>query len=362
MLSGVTRAPGNRDEERPWSLSHVGVVADRSVGVMLIDGRGVVHDATAGACELLGVGSLDELRSEGHAVCEQLRVALGEAAPLSQSFDLSFDVCGSARVLRCHVHTLTEDDRLAYLVLLQGAAHVAAIERAVLLADRAQMLGSVHMMAAHDLRDSLNSMTVNLELLSRTLEDEDAGQTPAIRQRCMAALRREVNRLALETGSALEESRLGAEPAGRVRLAKIIESIGSMLRNRALRQRVAVHFVPPANEIEVVGKASELRHAMFNLAVNGLDAMPGGGDLTFDLAAAGPTAVISVSDTGGGLPPDLRSRVWDLFVSTKPEGLGLGLHVVKRVAASHGGTVTVDDREEGVTVTMRLPLIRSKDS
>jgi len=251
---------------------------------------------------------------------------------------------------------LTEGDHLAYLVLVQAADHIATIERAVTLASRAQMLGSVHVMAAHDLRDSLNSMTLNLELLSRTLGDETPdSHVVALQQRCMTALRQELKQLALSIGGALEESRPVTEAVGRVRLTKIIESVAAAVRGGALRQRVAVRFTPPAHEIDVMGKASELRHAVFNLAANALDVMPEGGTLTFGLSNDGGRAVIAVSDTGGGVPADMRARVWDLFISSKREGLGLGLHVVKRIAASHGGTVTMDAGAAGTTVTMCLP-------
>jgi signal transduction histidine kinase len=342
--------------EMGWT-GHASVLADPEVGVMLLSSTGHLHTATQAACELFGATQVDELR----AIVERfagLFVDVGRLSTgASRSVEVEGRVHGAPRVVRCDVRTLSGDERCALLVLAQPAGRAEAIETAVRLASRAQMLRAVQAIAAHDFRDSLNSISINLELMSRTFEPGPVSERNAeLQQHCLRALRQELTRLAASTGNALEESIVPVGEGRRVALADVILSTIAVLRSRAQRQRVTVHFDAPTTHIEVVGHRDQLRHAVFNLATNALEAMPGGGELRFDLTIEGGTAVLSVSDTGTGIPDEVRSKVWDLLFSTKEEGLGLGLHVVKNVAASHGGSVELDRRETGLTCAMRLPV------
>ncbi len=231
------------------------------------------------------------------------------------------------------------------------------LERAVRLASRSEMLGTLHTQAAHDFRDSLNAMTINVELLSRTISDGQVEpRERALQERCLDSLRRELKRLAESTGRALEESRPERTGVQRVALDALVDAVIASVHRRAQRQSVTLTFARPPTQLEVMGDADELRLALFNVTINGLEAMENGGELTFALTAEAPEALLAVSDTGAGIPVDIRPRVWDLFFSTKPQGLGLGLHVARSVIASHGGTVALDPPGTGVTFRMRLPL------
>jgi signal transduction histidine kinase len=339
-----------------WT-GHVSVLADPEVGVMLLSANGHLHTATEEACNLFGAATVNELRPLVER-CASLFIEVGRLSNgASRSVEVEGQVGGVARAIRCDVRALSGDERFAFLVLAQPAGRAATIDTAVRLASRAQMLRAVQSMAAHDFRDSLNALSINIELMSRTLEPGPPSErNTELQQHCLRALKLELSRLAASTGIALEESIVPVGEGRRVALADVIVSTVAVLRSRAQRQRVTMHFDPPAAHIEVVGQRDQLRHAVFNLATNALDAMPGGGELWFELTRQGETAVIAVSDTGTGIPEEVRSKVWDLLFSTKEEGLGLGLHVVKTVAASHGGSVEFDRRESGLTCSMRLPV------
>jgi signal transduction histidine kinase/CheY-like chemotaxis protein len=109
----------------------------------------------------------------------------------------------------------------------------------------------------------------------------------------------------------------------------------------------------------VLGDASELRDVLVNIIFNAVDAMPGGGRLTFAAEQRDEKVVVTVEDTGSGMSPEVRSRVFDPFFTTKGvEGMGLGLSVSYGVIRRHGGTIKVESEVgHGSTFRVVLPLV-----
>jgi signal transduction histidine kinase len=119
-------------------------------------------------------------------------------------------------------------------------------------------------------------------------------------------------------------------------------------------ERAYAEGIPP-----LTGDAARLEQAVLNLCVNAVEAMPEGGTLVVAtrLGGGGTEAVVEVRDTGAGIAPENLERVFKPFVSTKPLGTGLGLPLVARVAAAHGGRVTVESEVgRGTTFRLHLPV------
>ena len=101
-----------------------------------------------------------------------------------------------------------------------------------------------------------------------------------------------------------------------------------------------------------------LRQALLNLALNGCQAMPNGGKLTMSAKTDKDRRIaLMVEDTGVGIPADKLDRIFDLYFTTKPEGSGIGLSIVYRIAQLHGGEIEVQSTEgRGTTFRLWLPL------
>ena len=100
-----------------------------------------------------------------------------------------------------------------------------------------------------------------------------------------------------------------------------------------------------------------MRRVFTNLALNAVQAMPDGGKLTLNMQATGEAALLSVEDTGVGIPEEHLSKIFIPLFTTKAKGQGFGLPVCKRLVEAHGGTIEVESQVgKGSTFTVKLPL------
>ena len=134
-----------------------------------------------------------------------------------------------------------------------------------------------------------------------------------------------------------------------------------MLRLKLAQSKITLRFEPPARPLVVEGQQGQLQQVLLNLIINSMQAMPDGGTITLTLDAqlreSGPVAVVELSDTGTGIPDNIRDRIFDSFLSGRPGGTGLGLAIAKRVLNSHYGDLTlVTSSPAGTTMRLTLPL------
>jgi two-component system NtrC family sensor kinase len=121
-------------------------------------------------------------------------------------------------------------------------------------------------------------------------------------------------------------------------------------------QPIRVVFTPAPDLPSVVGNADQLRQVFLNLTLNAIEAMPNGGTLTVHTIAGPTVALIEIQDTGGGVPAELRPRLFEPFFTSKPNGTGLGLSISAHIVTQHGGQIEVESVEsQGSTFRVVLP-------
>lgn len=146
-----------------------------------------------------------------------------------------------------------------------------------------------------------------------------------------------------------------------VDLHATIREIVQLLK-RTIDKKVRVAEDLRASDFHVMADGSQMYQVLLNLCLNARDAMPDGGDLRLATRNAGTSIVISVADTGSGVPEEIRARIFEPFFTTKPadRGTGMGLAMVRAIARNHGGAVSLDSETgKGSVFHVTLPVSRA---
>jgi two-component system, NtrC family, sensor histidine kinase HydH len=212
---------------------------------------------------------------------------------------------------------------------------------------------------AHELRNPLSTMMVNLKLLAEDLRNPKANNED-VRRRALQrveVLRREAERLQGLFDDFLRTTgpcRLERKTVNLHDLATHIAHFFEPLAKSHNVELIVQHDGPPP--VASVD-ADLLNQAILNLVINAQEAMPQGGRITIQTRRDGDTAVITITDTGVGISPEQRDRIMRPFFSTKGTGTGLGLSVTRRIIHEHGGSLDFTSQPgHGTTFTIRLPI------
>ena len=213
------------------------------------------------------------------------------------------------------------------------------------LADLGQMASHI----AHEVRNNLSPVTLYLSLLRRRLNADSAAlQTLTKVEAGLAALETTVSDLLSFT--AHRPPNWQNFVVGDL-VTEVCESMAPQME----AQHVELDVDVPPNTV-LYADRELVRRALLNLVINALDVMPEGGDLVVTSYDGAGSFEIEVADSGPGLTEEQQKKLFEPFYSTKSRGTGLGLSVVRHVAESHGGQVTVTNCPEGgAAFTLSFP-------
>lgn len=212
--------------------------------------------------------------------------------------------------------------------------------------------------ASHELRNPLASIRGYAELTRR-----NRGELPADIAHALDRIESESDRMTALVTDLLLLARLDTSPdiaRDRVDVTEI--AVNAVADARAAGPGHSWTFEVPQEPVEVIGDPHRLHQVIANLLTNARTHTPPGTTVSTVVSATPQTATIAVTDTGPGIPPELRDKVFERFVRadearvrTEGASTGLGLAIVKAVVSAHGGTVTVKSGAGGTTFTVTLP-------
>ncbi|MCP4810626.1 MAG: HAMP domain-containing protein [Proteobacteria bacterium] len=218
-------------------------------------------------------------------------------------------------------------------------------------AERLALVGQMLAQITHEVRNPLNAMSLNAELLA---EDMDA-LPPERRAEALAMLgtvRSEIARLEATTEHYLTLARRPAPTLESQDPGEVVRGVAILLDEQLRRRDVELTLdVPALDPVEL--DANQLRQALLNVVRNASEA--GASSIRIEVRRDEDDLTIAVCDDGDGLSREDAERAFDPFFTTKANGSGIGLAITRQILEDHGGTVRLDDVEEGTRLVLRIP-------
>lgn len=247
---------------------------------------------------------------------------------------------------------------LGALLTLHDLESVQEIENELELSRRLSAIGRLTSGVGHEVKNPINAIVVHLELLKNKIASDN---TNAMRH--LDVIQSEIQRLDRVVQTLVDFSRPVELQLKEQDLRNVISSVISLASADLETRDVTVQTQLPSSPLITKIDADLLSQALLNILLNGAQAMHEGGPIEVKLWEEARTALISIQDSGEGIPEDLQSKIFNLYFTTKKEGSGIGLAMAYRVVQLHNGSIDVHSKVGvGTTFTLRIPLNHSSEA
>lgn len=206
---------------------------------------------------------------------------------------------------------------------------------------------------AHEVGTPLNLISGHVQLLENELEDD-----PSANKR-LEVIAAQIARIERIVRSMLDRTRYGEGDYSPTDVNQVIRRVSELVDPRIRASGTELTFDEGEDIPLIEGDAERLQQVFLNLFSNALDAMPDGGKLKVRTYGDDDSLMVEVSDTGSGMPDEVKNRIFEPFFTTKDRnrGTGVGLTVVRHILHEHGATIEVESSEgEGTKITIAFPL------
>ncbi len=244
-----------------------------------------------------------------------------------------------------------------YGAFIRDISDKVRLQEQVVERERLAAIGTTAAKLVHEIGNPLNGMAVATQLLQRRLDKQRESLDDKVLT-TVHSLREEIGRLARllqEFRSLSRQQQFAFAPTN---LRTVVHEIVSTELSHWAARGVRIEQ-PQSEELPpVLADGDKLKQVVLNLCKNALEAMPEGGTLTLRLQRSGERLTLEVADTGLGIPDGVN--IFEPFVTTKPEGTGLGLPIVRQIVQAHHGTLQYTSTPgQGTTFVVTLPLAPS---
>jgi PAS domain S-box-containing protein len=248
-------------------------------------------------------------------------------------------------------------EHIGALMTLRDAESVRRIEDEIELSHRLSAIGRLASGVGHEVKNPINAIVVHLEVLRQKLQTVDPDT-----RRHMDVIGNEIQRLDRVVQMLIDFTRPVELRLADLDLRRLVEDVALLAAPDAERHGVHIARQTPAYALPVRIDSDLMKQAVLNVVLNGVQSMPEGGALRIALRRdeADSAVEIEIADEGGGIAPEIRDKIYNLYFTTKKSGTGIGLAMTYKVMQLHNGSVDFESSAgRGTSFRLRLPLLET---
>jgi PAS domain S-box-containing protein len=216
-------------------------------------------------------------------------------------------------------------------------------------------LGQYSNELAHEIKNPLNAINIQMSLLEREIVKHDLSTGKELAE-VVKVVKEEISRLNKLAKDCLSFSKSGDLNRTEEDIGLIFEELLSLITPHADLNGVSICLKISKSFPQILVDRDKLKQALLNVILNAIEVMTGGGDITITVSKEDNCLNIFIKDTGPGISEDQHGKIFDLFYSTKSGGTGVGLAVTKNIIHAHGGNIRLEKLDEGAEFIIELPL------
>lgn len=265
------------------------------------------------------------------------------------------------RHLRISTSPIDYGDSKGLVLVLRDVSDMKRMEREIFQAEKMTALGRLAASVAHEVRNPLGAVNLQLQLL----EEDAADMVDSERNRLLRRINianAEIKRLDRIVGNFLRFSRAPQVQFQRLSLNEVVQRVFDLVTPEARDQ--GVRLVPDlAQGLPLIdGDEGQLSQAILNITVNAFHAIRGEGKVRAETRRVGSGVCVAITDDGAGIAEVDLDRVFEFYYTTKDEGTGLGLSIAQRIVFEHGGRLDVrSEKGKGSTFEMIFPSAETEE-
>jgi len=343
------------------------IVESVNVGLLAVDEDGRITRCNSTFEEMMElpreetVGKLvEEVFDESFAL--NLANVLGQSrwhlTEIRNAYKLhAFDAAGKSLILNVAIAPLrsVSSSQTGAIVVLENVTSRVKLEETLQQSEKLSSIGLLAAGVAHEVNTPLTGVSSYTQMLLGMVPETDP------KHALLQKMQRQTDRATNIVGNLLNFSRTGtAIESAEIDINKLLDDTLQLLEPQLRKSNVAITKNYSRTPARVFGNAGKLQQVFTNLILNARDAMISGGTITLEtIANGGSEVLVSVADTGEGIPPENLGRIFDPFFTTKGvgNGTGLGLAVTYGIVQEHGGTIEAQSDGKGSTFSLSFPAI-----
>ncbi len=336
------------------------ILASMDAGVITTDMTGRIISINPRGRELVNlntdssVQNIKQLGSE-HALLADICKEMCNYHHLIRDRDYRTQRDGHGQALRagCTMLRNRRNEEIGMVIHVRDVTEKVLMEERLRRMERYMGLGALAAGLQHEIKNPLSALSLHIQLLCERLQKETGDHEV---NEILDVLNTEVNRISAVLDGFRNYASIHEIGRAPVDVTVMIEKLFRLLRPDAEQKRIKLFVESMANtSVTIQADAAQLEQVFLNLALNAVAAMPQGGSLRFKLSDHESKLRIEIIDEGNGVPPEIQSRIFDPYFTTRSDGTGMGLALCDKIVRQHDGSIDFETSPNGSTFTVLLP-------